>query len=223
MSYADLKDRVYVVTGASKGMGRDLAIRLAQQGAHLGLIDLKEPKETAHEIEKLGGQAVAFTADVRNAEALDHAIRTVAETFGRLDGGANMAGYTGQTSLNSMGKEWDDMLGVNLSGVKNSIVSQLRYMKGTGSIVNAASISGQSGNPHFSAYSSSKWGVIGLTKSVAQEVGDRGIRVNAVAPYVLNYIHYSLVSQYSRYPLTHDTAGDSSRPIWSRICIFLLN
>lgn len=183
MSYADLKGKVFVVTGAAAGMGRDLSVRLAQQGAIVGLVDLKSPDETLEEIEKNGCQGSKFACDVKDGKALDDVIRHVAERYGRLDGGANMAGYVGTHSFESMtAEQWDGMIGVNLTGVKNSIASELRYMKGSGSIVNASSLSGQQGHANHAAYCSSKWGVIGLSKVAGQEAGKRGIRVNAVAP-----------------------------------------
>lgn len=183
MSYADLKGKAFVITGAAAGMGQDLALRLAAQGAHVGLIDRDEASQTLEQIQNTGGDAIALVANVKDSKEVDEAVRKVAEKFGRLDGAANMAGFVAAHSLDKItDNDWDSLMGVNLNGVKNSIVSELRYMKGPGSIINAASISGQMGNAHSAAYSTSKWAVIGLTKSAAQEVGHRGIRVNAVAP-----------------------------------------
>jgi len=183
MSYADLKGKVFVITGAAAGMGQDVALRLVQQGSRVGLIDRDQPTQTLEKIKEAGGEGLGFVCDVKDSKAVDDAIRKIAEHFGRLDGAANMAGFVATHGLDKItDDQWDGLLGVNLNGVKNSIVSELRYMKGTGSIVNAASISGQRGDAYASAYTTSKWGVIGLTKSAAQEAGPRGIRVNAVAP-----------------------------------------
>ncbi|KAK6384746.1 hypothetical protein LTS17_002309 [Exophiala oligosperma] len=190
MSYADLKDKVFVITGAAAGMGQDVAVRLVQQGSRVGLIDRDQPTQTLEKIKEAGGEAVSFICDVKNSKAIDDAVRKIAEKFGRLDGAANMAGFVASHGLDKITDEdWDGLLGVNLNGVKNSIVSELHHMKGPGSIVNAASISGQMGNAYASAYATSKWAVIGLTKSAAQEVGPRGIRVNAVAP---GFVHTAL-------------------------------
>lgn len=185
MSYLDLKSKVFVVTGAAAGIGREVALNLARNGSRVGLVDLRKPDETLQEVEKLGGEGLSIQCDVKDSAALDKAIWTVTEQWGRLDGAANMAGFLGVHPLDTVtDAQWNHLLGVNLNGVKNSVISELRHMKGSGSIVNASSVAGQQGNPTFSSYSASKWGLNGFTKSAAQEVGNRNIRVNAVAPYV---------------------------------------
>lgn len=191
MSYSDLKGKTFVVTGAASGMGRTTSLFLTKQGANVGLIDLQKPDTVLAEIEKLGGKALSIACNVQDSKAMDTAVKAVAEHFGRLDGAANMAGYVGNQGLHGKGyamdviedKDWDMMLATNLNGVKNSIRAELSHMKGTGSIVNAASIAGLYGFPWNAPYATAKWGVIGMTKCTAQEVGTRGIRVNAVAPY----------------------------------------
>jgi NAD(P)-dependent dehydrogenase (short-subunit alcohol dehydrogenase family) len=188
--YSDLKGKVFVVTGAASGMGRTTSLLLAQQGAHVGLLDLRKPDAVLAEVEKLGGQGVALECNVQKADVVDAAVKTVVDKFGRLDGAANMAGSVGNQGFKGKGygfdvlkdKDWDDMLATNLNGVKNCVRAEINNMKGPGSIVNAASIAGQYGPEYNGPYSVSKWGVISLTKVLAREVGVRGIRVNAVAP-----------------------------------------
>lgn len=188
--YSDLKGKVFIITGAGSGMGRATALLLAKQGSHVGLLDLRKPDHVLAEVERLGGQGISIECNVQKADAVDAAVKAVVDRFGRLDGAANMAGYVGNQGFFGKGyaldvikdDDWSDMLATNLDGVKNSIRAELNHMKGHGSIVNAASIAGQYG-PEFNApYSVAKWGVIGMTKVLAREVGIRGIRANAVAP-----------------------------------------
>jgi len=191
-SFPDLKGKAFLITGASSGMGKALAIMLAQQGANVGLVDISSSDHVAAEIAKIpgGGQSISVKANVTKAEEVDAAVKQVADKFGRLDGAANMAGIIGDKKLGDTGyaveklldSDWDKIMKINLDGVKNSLRAEFQHMKGPGSIVNAASISGQSANPYAVPYSVSKWGVIGLTKGAAGEVGSRGIRVNAIAP-----------------------------------------
>lgn len=146
----------------------------------------------AAEIAEISGEGhtISLPTDVTNAAAVDESFKKLFEKFGRLDGAANMAGTVGNMKFgqthhgleNLNDADYDKIMKINLDGVKNCMRAEFRTMKGPGSIVNAASISGQAGNPFGTAYSSSKWAVIGLSKGAAGEVGSRGIRVNAVAP-----------------------------------------
>jgi 3-oxoacyl-[acyl-carrier protein] reductase len=191
-SFPDLKGKTFVVSGSSSGMGKQIALLLGQQGANVGLLDLVASKEVAEEIEKMqsGAQTIILKADVTKGAEIDAAYDQVVAKFGKLDGGANMAGISGIDDAgdpnNTVEKlpdsHWEKVMAINVDGVRNCMRAQLRLMKGTGSIVNAASISGQVASPWSVPYSVSKFGVIGLTKGAAGEVGSRGIRVNAVAP-----------------------------------------
>lgn len=190
MSYPSLEGKTFIVTGAASGMGRALSILLARQKANVGLFDLNKPDAVAAEIQRAGGKALSIKVDVTDVKNVNEATNAVLDHFGSLDGAANMAGYVGNQGMTGTGyaleniqdKDWDMMLDINLNGVKNCLRAQLKNMKGPGAIINAASIAGQMGTPYNTPYGVSKWGVINLTKSAAQEAGPKGIRVNAVAP-----------------------------------------
>lgn len=154
------------------------------------LLDVNKADAVVDEIAKLGGIAVAFQVDVANYEQVHAATLAASERFGGIDGAVNLAGSIGTQGFRGKGyalkdiedKDWDWMMGVNLTGVKNSIKAELNFIKDNGSIVNISSIAGQRGTPWNAPYGTAKWGVISLTKCAAQEAGDRGIRVNAIAP-----------------------------------------
>jgi len=153
MSYKDLKGKTFIVTGASSGMGKATALLLAEQGANVGLFDLRAPDAVAEEIQKAGGSSLALACNVQNAKDVDEATKAVVDTFGDLHGAANMAGIaaTRKTPVAHFGvltledDDWDMIMKTNLDGVKNCLRAQLQNMKGAGSIVNAASTAGQMG------------------------------------------------------------------------------
>ncbi|KIX98312.1 uncharacterized protein Z520_05613 [Fonsecaea multimorphosa CBS 102226] len=190
MSYSDLKEKTFVVTGAASGMGRKTATLLAKQGANLALLDLRKPADTLVEIEALGVRGVAFSCDVRDAAAVESAVTSARQHFGALHGAANMAGVVGNQGIKGKGhaldilpdRDWDSIMDVNLNGVKNCLRAELNALEDGSSIVNAGSIAGQQAWPFLGPYCVSKAGVLSLTKIAAQEAGSRGIRVNAVAP-----------------------------------------
>ncbi|KAJ5634434.1 hypothetical protein N7528_002276 [Penicillium herquei] len=194
MSYADLKGKVYFLTGTASGQGRATAISLAGQGAKLGLLDMRYPQGTLDEIAKIGGEAVGFEVDVTDSAGIEAAVKATVEKFGQLDGAANLAGWIGTQGFKGKGyaldvikdEEWDKMMAVNLNGVRNSLSAEMRYIREGGSIVNIASIAGQRGSPWNAPYGAAKWGVISLTKSAAQELGSKNVRVNAIAPGVID-------------------------------------
>jgi len=180
--------KVAIVTGASRGIGREIALNLAQEGARVA-VNYSGSKEKADEVVALiterGGEAFAIQADVSNADSVKLMIDKAMENFGSIDILVNNAGITRDNLLMRMKEdEWDDVLDINLKGVflcTKAVTRQMMRQR-AGKIVNVASIVGVSGNPGQANYVAAKAGVIGLTKTVAKELATRNINVNAVAP-----------------------------------------
>ena len=183
-----LKDKVAIVTGASRGIGRAIALSLASSGANV-VVNYAGSEAAAHEvaneIEKMGRKAVLFQADVSDGEKVSQMVKKTLEEFGRVDILVNNAGITRDNLLMRMkDSEWDQVINTNLKGVYNCIKAVTRPMmkQRAGRIINISSVVGSLGNPGQANYVAAKAGVIGLTKSVAREMASRGITVNAVAP-----------------------------------------
>ena len=182
-----LEGRVAFVTGAAQGIGRAIALALAEDGADLvlGDLNLEKLEATAREVEGLGRKALAIHLDVSSSDSVQAAVAKTLETWGKIDILVNNAGITKDNLVLRMkSQDWDAVLGVNLNGAFHCIRTVLPGMvkQRYGRIVNIASVVAQSGNPGQANYIASKAGVIGLTKAVASEVGSRNITVNAVAP-----------------------------------------
>ena len=183
-----LKGKTAVVTGGGSGIGRATAIKLAEAGANIVIIHM-DPEEKAAEvtaeIEKIGVSAKAIRMDVSDFDAVKETIDGIIEEFKTIDILINCAGIT-RDGLIAMMKEdgFDAVIGVNLKGTFNMIRHATPYFmkQKSGCIVNVSSVSGIIGNPGQANYSTSKAGVIGLTKSTAKELVGRGVRCNAVAP-----------------------------------------
>jgi 3-oxoacyl-[acyl-carrier protein] reductase len=179
--------RVSIVTGASQGIGEAIARDLAAEGALAVLVDVQKDKleAVAAEIAGAGGRAATRVVDVGDTAAVEAAVASIAAAHGRIDHLVNNAGITRDTLLMRMKEEdWDAVLRVNLKGTYNFSRAVLRTMIGAkyGRIVNIASVVGQMGSAGQTNYSASKAAVIAFAKSLAREVGSRGITVNAVAP-----------------------------------------
>jgi 3-oxoacyl-[acyl-carrier protein] reductase len=183
-----LKDQVAIVTGASRGIGRAIALQLASQGAKVVVnyaSSSTAADEVVAEITANGGEAIALQADVSQSAQVDTLINTTLEKFQRVDILVNNAGITRDTLLLRMKlEEWQAVIDLNLTGVFlcTKAVSKIMLKQRSGRIINIASVAGQMGNPGQANYSAAKAGVIGFTKTVAKEFASRGITVNAVAP-----------------------------------------
>lgn len=184
----DFTDKVAVVTGSSRGIGRAIALRLAQGGAKI-VVNYRGNESAAGEvvaqIQSAGGEATAVQADVSQAEEAQALIDAAKKAFGRVDILVNNAGTTRDTLLMRMTEDdWDVVIDTNLKGSFNCIKAVSRQMmrQRYGRIVNITSVAGIAGNAGQANYASAKAGLIGLTKTVAKELGSRGITCNAVAP-----------------------------------------
>ena len=183
-----LREQVAIVTGASRGIGRAVAIALATEGAKVA-VNYARSSEAAQqvvkEITEAGGEAIAIGADVSKTEEVDSLVKQTLEKFGRVDLLVNNAGITRDTLLLRMKPEdWQAVIDLNLTGVFlcTKAVSKLMLKQRSGRIINIASVAAQMGNPGQANYSAAKAGVIGFTKTAAKELASRGVTVNAVAP-----------------------------------------
>jgi 3-oxoacyl-[acyl-carrier protein] reductase len=185
---ASLEDRVAVVTGAGRGIGRAVALALGEAGAELALLSYSERNAlaVAEDLRSRTGRACfAEACDVADAGAVEAAFGRILQQFGRVDILVNNAGVTRDGLLVRMTEEqWDQVLDTNLKGAflcARAVARQMMKQR-SGSIVNISSVMGLVGNAGQANYSASKAGLIGLTKSLAKELGSRGVRANAVAP-----------------------------------------
>jgi 3-oxoacyl-[acyl-carrier protein] reductase len=182
-----LNGKIALVTGAAQGIGRDIALALATDGADVAICDvnLEAAQKTAGDIEAKGRKSLALKANVAASADVTAMIDQVVEKFGRIDILVNNAGITRDGLILRMKDEdWDLVLSINLKGAFLCTKAALRYMSKQrgGTIINIASIVGAMGNAGQANYVASKAGLIGLTKTIAREYANRGITANAVAP-----------------------------------------
>ena len=183
-----LEGKTALVTGASRGIGKAIALRLAEEGATIAINfagNVAAAEEVKAAIEADGGKAILVQADVSDSAAVDAMVKTVVDNFGGIDILVNNAGITRDGLLMRMKEEdWDAVLNTNLKSIFlcTKAVSKLMMKKRSGRIVNMSSVVGVNGNAGQANYSAAKAGAIGFTKSMAKELAGRGITVNAIAP-----------------------------------------
>ncbi len=183
-----LEGKVAIVTGAARGIGKAIALAYAKEGANVAFTDLaidENALATEAEINALGVKAKAYASNAASFSDTQEVVAKIAEDFGRVDILVNNAGITRDGLMMRMSEEqWDLVINVNLKSAFNFIkaCTPIMMKQKSGSIINMSSVVGVSGNAGQSNYSASKAGMIGLAKSISQELGSRGIRANSIAP-----------------------------------------
>ena len=183
-----LNGKVAIITGAARGIGKAIALKFAAEGANIAFTDLvidEKGLATQAEIEALGVKAKGYASNAANFEETHNVVAEIVKDFGRVDILVNNAGITKDGLMMRMSEgQWDAVLNVNLKSAFNFIhaCTPIMMKQRSGNIINMASVVGVHGNAGQANYSASKAGMIGLAKSIAQELGSRGIRANAIAP-----------------------------------------
>ena len=183
-----LENKVALITGAARGIGKQIALAFAKEGCNIAFTDLELNEaciETGNELKALGVKVQAYASDASDFDAAHAVVDEVVKDFGRLDIMVNNAGITRDTLLMRMTEaQWDQVIQVNLKSAFNftHAVTPVMMRQRSGSIISLSSVVGINGNAGQANYAASKAGIIALTKSVAKELGSRGIRANAIAP-----------------------------------------
>ncbi len=183
-----LEGKVAIITGAARGIGKAIALKYAQEGASIAFTDLAiddNAKATEAEIAALGVKVKGYASNAASFEDTHQVVEEIVKDFGRIDILINNAGITRDGLMMRMTEQqWDMVININLKSAFNFVhaVTPVMMKQKSGSVINMSSVVGISGNAGQTNYSASKAGMIGLAKSLAKEVGSRGIRANAIAP-----------------------------------------
>lgn len=183
-----LQGKTAIITGAARGIGRQIALLFAREGCNVAItyiLSVEPAEAVCREIESYGVKAKAYLSDASDFEAAQRVVNDVVKDFGRVDILVNNAGITRDTLLMRMTEsQWDEVLNVNLKSVFNftHAVTPLMVRQRSGSIISMSSVVGLNGNAGQANYAASKAGIIALMKSIAKELGARGVRANAIAP-----------------------------------------
>ena len=180
-----LEGKVALITGASRGIGKAIALKFASEGADIAFTDIKISDDTVKELEALGVKVRAYASNAADFAQTHETVEQIMADFGRIDILVNNAGITRDGLMLRMDEaQWDAVINVNLKSAYNYIhaCTPIMARQRGGSIINMSSVVGVSGNAGQCNYSASKAGLIGLAKSIAKEMGPRGIRANCIAP-----------------------------------------
>jgi len=207
-----LENKVSIITGSARGLGRAIALRFAKEGAKLTICDILECKQVAEEIEARGGEVLVLKTDITSEKNTTEMAGETVKRYGRIDILVNNAAAIGGIEIPDfikpveqiVAEDWNRYLEVNIKGTFLCCKAVMPYMKnqGNGSIVNIASTAGFTGSPSFLHYSTSKGGIMTMTRGLAIALGDFNINVNAVAPGV--------VMTEAMQALVHGKAGNQS-------------
>jgi 3-oxoacyl-[acyl-carrier protein] reductase len=222
-----MKGKVTILTGGAQGIGRTIAGFLADRGSDMVIFDVLDGEATVAELREKGVRAAYFKVDVSSLAQVEQAVATVVKEMGGIDNLVNNAGITRDKLLLRMSEEeWDQVIRVNLKGVFTCTKTVIRHMlKKGGNIVNISSIIGLMGNAGQANYAASKAGIVGFTKSVAREYGERRIRVNAVAPgFIMTKMTDTLDEAWKEKMVKAVPLGRVGEPIdVARVVYFLLS
>jgi len=180
-----LEGKTAIITGGARGIGKAIALKLAAEGANVAITDLAYNEAVENELKEMGVNAKSYASNAADYTDTHKVVEEIVKDFGRIDVLVNNAGITKDGALKRMTEEqWDVVIAVNLKSVFNftKAVQPVMWKQACGSIINMSSVVGVSGNANQCNYSASKAGIIGFTKSIAKEMGVRGIRNNVIAP-----------------------------------------
>lgn len=224
-----LEGKVAIVTGAARGIGKAIALKFASEGCHVAFTDLvidENGLATQRELEALGVKAKGYASNAASFEATHQVVDEIVKNFGRVDILVNNAGITKDGLMMRMTEQqWDAVINVNLKSAFNFVhaCTPVMMKQKSGSIINMSSVVGVSGNAGQTNYSASKAGMIGLAKSIAKELGTRGIRANAIAPGFIEteMTHALTEEQRAKWAETIPLRRGGSPDEVAKVCVFL--